>query len=198
MDLTRHLIFENPTTLWVLLVIAAAVCGTIWQRTGSRGCRAAAVACIAAGVAVGMLAWAVETDREKLQRTLKTMSEAMAAGHAETFIECISPGYQSGTQGKAALAGVVRRGMEVIRAEAETPRIAFGEEDAVVQQACRFYPAPGSKLMLPPEANRVVWEGVFAPDPDGEWRLRSATAVSPRRMLPEQAARYLPRKPKEQ
>ena len=197
MGLLRHLVFENPTTLWILLIIAAVVCGTIWRRTGSKGCRAGAVACMAAGVVVGILAWAVETDREKLQRTLKTMSDAMAAGHAETFIGCISPAYQSGSHGKAALAGVVRRGLEVIRADAETPRIAFGDSDAVVTQTCRFYPAPGAKPMLPPEAHRVVWEGVFAPDPDGEWRLRSATVVSPRRMTPEQAAQHLPR-PKKQ
>ena len=193
MDLIKYVIFENPWTLWVLLLVAAVVCGTIWRRTGSSGCRAAAVGCVAAGVLVGILTWAVETDREKLKRTLKTMSDAMEAGHVETFIACISPGYKSGSQGKAALAAVVRRGLEVIRAEAETPTVAFGEADALVRQPCRFYPAPGAKLMLPPEAHRVVWESVFAPDPDGEWRLRSATVVSPRRMTPEQAAQYLPR-----
>jgi len=198
MGLLRYLVFENPTTLWILLIIVAVVCGTIWRRTGSTGCRAAAVACMAAGVVVGILAWAVETDQEKLKRTLQTMSDAMAAGRVETFIGCISPGYQSGSHGKAALAGVVRRGLEVIRADAEIPRIAFGDADAVVTQACRFYPAPGAKLMLPPEAHRVVWEGAFAPDPDGEWRLRSATVLSPRRMTPEQAAQYLPRPPKKQ
>ena len=198
MGLTRYLVFENPTTLWILLIIVAVVCGTIWRRTGSQRCRAAAVACMAAGVVVGILASVVETDREKLQRTLKTMSGAMAGGHVETFIGCISPAYQSGGHGKAALAGVVRRGLEVIRADAETPRIALGDSDAVVTQVCRFYAAPGSKLMLPPEAHRVVWEGRFAPDPDGEWRLRSATVVSPRRMTPEQAAQYLPKKPKRQ
>ena len=198
MGLIRYLIFENPTTLWVLLVIAAVACGTIWRRTGSPGCRAAAVACVAASVLVGILAWAVETDRERLQRTLTTMNDAMADSHAEMFIERISPLYQSGTLGKAALADVVRRGLTHVRADADTPTIAFGSGDAVVTQACRFYPAPGSKMMLPPAAHRVVWEGVFAPDPDGEWRLRSATAISPRRMTPEQAAQYLPRKPKRQ
>ena len=193
MGLIRYLIFENPTTLWALLVIAAVACGTIWRRTGSRGCRAAGAACVAAGVLVGILAWAVETDHERLQRTLTTMNDAMTAGHAERFIERISPLYQSGALGKAALADVIRRGLTHVRADADTPTIAFGSGDAVVRQSCRFYPAPGSKMMLPPEAHRVVWEGVFAPDPDGEWRLRSATAISPRRLTPEQAARYLPR-----
>ena len=193
MDLIRYLIFENPATLWILLVIAAVSSGTIWQRTGSRGCRAAAIACVAFGVLIGILAWAVETDHERLLRTLTTMNDAMAAGHAETFIERISPAYKSGNLGKDSLADVVRRGLTFVRADAETPTIAFGSRDAVVRQACRFYPAPGSKMMLPPEAHRVVWEGVFAPDPDGEWRLRSSTAISPRRMTPEEAARYLPR-----
>ena len=193
MDLARHLLFENPATLWVLLVIAAVVCGMIWRRTGSRGCRTVAGACVAAGVAIGILAWAVETDRERLLRTIKTMGDAVAAGHAETFIERISPQYRSGNLGKDALADVVRLGLEQVRAEAGGPSIAFGQGDAVVTQTYHFYPAPGAKASPEIPYERVVWEGVFGPDPDGEWRLRSATAVSPRRMRPEEAVRYLPR-----
>ena len=197
MALLRYLVFENSTTLWVVLVIAAVICGTIWRRTGAPGARVAAIACVTVGVVIGILAWLVETDHERLARTIRTMSSAVATGRADVFIERISPEYRGGPLGKETMAEVVRLGLKQVRADAADPGIAWGQRDAVVTQVYRFYPAPGSQMALPPGAERVVWEGTFAPDADGEWRLRSAMATQPRRVAPEEALHYLPgaRKP---
>jgi hypothetical protein len=193
MGLLRHLVFENPTTLWVLMGIGAAISVAVWRKAGSERARAAAVAFIVGGVLVGVLAWAVETDHEHLVRTIDTMSAAAGTGRADVFVERISPLYASGTLGKDDLSRVVRLGLEQVRATAEMPTITEQDGQATVTQAYVFRAAPGSLMVVPPQYERVVWEGVFAPDPDGEWRLRSAVATSPRRMAPEQAVRYLPR-----
>jgi len=194
MDLARHLLFENPATALAVLAIAAILLATVWRRTGARGCRLAALACLLAAAVLALAAWLVETDRERLARTLRTMAEAADAGRAEAFIERISPAYDDGTFGKAELADLVRRGLERVRAEAESPAIRMGRGEAVVTQAYRFRPAPGSGAAGLGAFERVVWEGRFAPAPDGEWRLRRAEAVHPRRMPPAEAGRYLRRR----
>lgn len=192
MGLVRYLIFESPTPLWVLLGIGAVISAVVWRRTASPRARAAAWGFVAAGVLLGALAWTVETDRERLVHTIDTMSAAAARGDAEALIERISPLYASGSLGKDDLARVVRLGLAQVRASAETPTIVQGQGLATVTQAYVFTPAQDSPMVVSGAWERVVWEGVFAPDADGQWRLRSAVAISPRRMAPEQAVRYLP------
>jgi len=192
MDLLRYLLFENPLTLWILLGIAAVVAGLVWMRTGSPRAARAALGCLVAAVLIGVLAWAVETDRERLVRTLDTMAKAVDRGDAEALIERISPEYRNGTFDKAALASAVRLGLRQVRATADSPVIRQRDREACVTQAYTFRPAPGARP-VPAESERVTWEGAFAPDPDGEWRLRSAAATQPIHMTPEEAARRLPR-----
>jgi len=192
MDLVRYLLFENPLTLWILLGTATVVAALVWVRAGSSRAGIVARACAGAAVAVAVLAWAVETDRERLVRTLDTMASGVDRGNAEALIERISPAYRSGPSDKAALAAVVRVGLRQVRATAETPVIVLRDREATVTQVYCFRAAPGGRAM-PTGYDRVTWEGVFAPDADGEWRLRTVTATQPRRITPEEAARYLPR-----
>jgi len=192
MDLLRYLLLENPLTLWILLGIAAVVAGLVWMRTGSPRAARAALGCLAAGVLVGVLAWAVETDRERLVRTLDTIAKAVDRGDAEALIECISPEYRNGAFDKAALASAVRLGLRQVRATADSPVIRQRDREACVTQAYTFRPAPGARP-VPAEFERVTWQGAFAPDPDGQWRLRSVAATHPLRMTPEEAARHLPK-----
>ena len=191
MDILRHLLFENPLTLWIVLGLAAFGAGFYWSRTGSRRAAGIAAACLGAAVLVGLAAWLVETDRERLERTLDKMGDAAAAGDAEAFIERISREYVP--PGKDALAGVVRRGLALVRVSAETPVIQMTGGEATVTQVYRFRPAPGSRVPIGQPFDCVTWEGTFAPDADGEWRLRSAVAVRPERLTPQDAATYLQR-----
>ena len=192
MDLLRHLVFENPATLLVVLIIATVLLGTIWHRTGAKASRAAAATCLAVALLVALLAWLVETDRERLDRTLRTMAEATDEGRPERLVACISPDYRSDGLGKDGLADIVRHGLEYVRASAGAPKVEMGQGEATVTQTYRFRPAPGSDLRTAERFPPVVWEGTFGPDADGEWRLRWARAVSPRVMLPQEAVRYLP------
>jgi len=192
MDVLRHFVLEHPATALVVLIIAAVLLGALWRRTGSAGCRAAAIACLAAAGLLALVAWLVETDRERLARTLETMAEAADEGRPEALVACISPHYESGGQGKDGLADIVRRGLTCVRASAGAPKVNMGRGQATVTQTYRFRPVPGSRLRADQRLPAVEWEGTFGPDADGEWRLRSARALSPRPMLPQEAARYLP------
>ena len=191
MDFFRHLFFENPQTLWVLLGIGAILAGVVWRRMGSRHARTAAVVLAAAAVAIGILAWAVETDREKLLRSISTMNMAANDGPADAFIERISPSYRNGPLGKDHLAAVVRQAAMKLRASGEILKIDPRDKDFLVTQVYHFRPAPNVHFLVPPEWQNVTWEGVFAKDPDGQWRLRSAVATHPRRITPEEAGQYL-------
>jgi hypothetical protein len=195
MDLIRYLLFENPLTLLVALGMAALTAGIAWVRGGSRRARTAAIACLAAGAGLTILAWAVETDRERLTRTLRTMAMAADTGNADAFIERVSADYRNGPPDKAVLAAVVRLGLQQLRATADTPIIDLRQGEATVVQVYQFRPAPGSRMILSTGYDRVTWEGVFAPDSDGQWRLRCAVATQPRRITPEEAGRYLQRLP---
>ncbi len=52
MGLLRHLVFENPTTLWVLMGIGAAISAAAWRKTGSERARTTAIAFIVVGILV--------------------------------------------------------------------------------------------------------------------------------------------------
>ena len=52
MDLVRHLLFENPTTLWILLGLVAVVALLIWLRTRSEKSLWVAAGCVLLSVAL--------------------------------------------------------------------------------------------------------------------------------------------------
>ena len=192
MNVFRHFVFENPVTLLIVLIIATVILGTVWRRTGKNAARAAASVCLAAAAIVALVAWFVETDRERLQRTLDTMARAADEGRPEVFIERISPDYRTDGQGKDGLADIVRHGLRYVRASARGATVDMEEDRATVTQTYTFRTAPGMRAPVAERFPRVEWEGTFAPDADGEWRLRSAQVLSPRPMLPQEAVRYLP------
>ena len=192
MDAIRYFVFENPTTLLVVLIIATILLGTVWRRTGKRGVRAAAFACLLAGALVALLAYLVETDRERLQRTLDTMARAADDGRPEIFIERISPEYRTDGQGKEGLADIVRHGLTHVRASAGMASVDMEENTATVRQTYAFRSAPGKQVAVAEQFPKVEWQGTFGPDGDGEWRLRSARVLAPKSMLPQEAVRYLP------
>ena len=191
MDILRHLLFENPLTPCVVLGLIALGAGFFWSRTGSRRARTLALACCGAAAAVAIVAWAVETDYERVAKTLHRMSDAASRGDAETLIAQISSEYEGGPRGKEGLAAVVRLGLAHVRVTAEDPVISIENGHATATQIYHFSPAPKSRIALPPQYEKITWEGAFAPDPDGQWRLRSAVATKPERMTPQDAARLL-------
>ncbi|MBM4017937.1 MAG: hypothetical protein FJ288_06345 [Planctomycetes bacterium] len=193
MDILRHLVLENPLTLCIVLGLIAVAAGLFWSRTGSPRSLAAVVASGGAAVLLVIISWAVETDQERVFRSLRRMTDAADDGNADAFIERISPEYGDSASARESVEAVVRLGLAHLRADTETPVVRMGEGQATVTQVYRLRPAPGSRVALPPPYQRVTWEGTFAPDGDGEWRLRTAVALKPERMTPEEASRQLHR-----
>jgi hypothetical protein len=191
MDLVRYLLLENPLSPCIALGLIALGAAFFWSRTGSRRARAAALACCGLAAALFLVAWLVETDRERVGRTLDLMSSAASRGDAEALIAQISPDYDAAGGGKAALANVVQMGLRLVRASADDPAIAMEDGRATVTQVYHFRPAPNSRLVVPTQYETITWEGTFAPDADGRWRLRSAAATKPEPMSPQDAARGL-------
>jgi len=222
MDILKHLFLEDPLSLWIGLALAEIVTLIVWRQSRSRRAAIGLAAFPAAAFAVGLVAWAVETDYERLVRTLEVMARAADTGDAEAIIERISPEYQpaspAGSTGREArgfdgprglatwrprgvngrarredLAAAVRLGLRNVRATADTPTIQWEDGRAVVRQTYLFRPSPESRFAANQAFRDVVWEGVFQPDADREWRLRSAVATRPVRVTPEEGVRYLPR-----
>ena len=188
MDILRHLVFENPLSPCIVLGLVAVAAGLIWSRTGSRRALAVIVAAGGAAVVLAILSIAVKTDEERVDRSLRMMAQAGARGDAEALIERISPQYGNAPAARDSLVAVVRFGLGRVRVSAGDPAIRMGDKQATVTQTYRFSPAPGQKFALPPSHDYVTWEVTLAPDADGQWRVRAATAVRPERMTPEEAA----------
>ena len=188
MDILRHLVLENPLSPCIVLGLVAVAAGLIWSRTGSRRALAVIVAAGGAAAILAILSIAVETDQERVDRSLRMMAQAGARGDAEALIERISPQYGNAPAARDSIVAVVRFGLGRVRVSAGDPAIRMGDKQATVTQTYRFSPAPGQKFALPPSHDYVTWEATLAPDADGQWRVRAATAVRPERMSPEEAA----------
>jgi hypothetical protein len=192
MDLIRHLLFENPLSLWIALGLVAVTAGAIWTRTRSEKALWVAAGSVMAGLGLAVLAWAVETDREKVIRTLDMMASAVEKGQTTALIERVSPEYKNGRFSKDDLAAAVTAALPRIRISgAGDPTITMGDGEATVQQQYVFQIQQGSDATFAGVQIPVTWEGRFAPDPDGQWRLRSAIAIKPERVTPEEAARHV-------
>jgi hypothetical protein len=189
MEFLRWLFVEDPRTLLILLGLVEIVLLVAWTRGRSRRTLASLAAVLLAAAAVWMLDVLVETDREKVRRSLDALASAAVAGQAERFIERISPAYASGPFRKDDLAALVLEGLAQVRVGTSSPTIEMEEGAAKVTQAYRFSSRPGARFQIPPEYQHVVWEGRFAPDEDGQWRLRQAQMVQPYRFQPE---KFLP------
>jgi hypothetical protein len=191
MDILRHLLLENPLTPCIVLGLIAVVAGFFWSRTASRRALGVVLACCLATAVIVTVSWLVETDRERVVAALQRMSAAATRCDAEAFIGEISPEYDPAAGGKAGISTVVRSGLRILRAHGEEPAIRMEDGRATVTQVYHFSPAPNSRLVVPREYEAITWEGAFAPDADGRWRLRSVVATRPERMSPQDAARGL-------
>jgi hypothetical protein len=196
MDLINYLLFEDPTALWVVLGVAWLVVLILWRRNHSPGLVRPLVVLPLAALGFLALDLLVETDHEAVLRSLDTMAKAADRGDATAFLERVSPDYRTGSSDKAAFGRAVEIGLGQYRAVADKPATrletrADGKRVFVVTQDYEFRPAPEGKMPLSPQWRSVTWEGTFAKDKDGQWRLISATAVKPERITAEQAAAQL-------
>jgi hypothetical protein len=187
MGVLRSLFLEDPRPLWVILAIAEILVLAAWSRGRARWKLWTLAALPLVGVLLGLLDWAVETDYEKVQRSVRTIAQAAQAGNADRLIERISDSYQSGPYRKEHLAALVRWGLPQVTVRPQPSSIFFDGSTATVEQRYRFDSTNRAEFQL---NEAITWEGRFAPDPDGEWRLRQVMMISPFERRPEE---FLPR-----
>jgi hypothetical protein len=188
-DFLRHIFLENPLPLWILCGLGALVGLAVWSRTRSFTPLAVAAGFVLAGLVIGLVAYLVVTDRERVEQSVAIIATAAQTADADRLLERISPQYKNGPFTKDQFAPIVRRALQTLHIDADDPLIVMADREATVTQRLYFTVKSGGSQGL--SNYPVTWEGTFAPDPDGQWRLRSCTATSPERMTPEAAARYL-------
>ena len=91
MDLARHLLFENPLSLWIALGLVAVVAVGVWTRTRSEKALWAAAGCVLAGLALAVLALAAALPvrrrrRPALHHPLDRHSQRVSGASARWFI----------------------------------------------------------------------------------------------------------------
>jgi hypothetical protein len=70
-------LFEGHIAVYAVLAAAAAVCTLLWRRTRKRRWLAGAAAALALAGLYALLDFAVETDRERLQRLIPEMAAGL-------------------------------------------------------------------------------------------------------------------------
>ena len=187
MTVLRNLFLEDPRTIWVVLGIAEFILLASWTRGRTRWKLWALIALPVAGVLVGLLDWAVETDYEKVRRSVRTISQAAKDGDADRLIQRISDSYESGRFRKKDLAGLVRWGLLQVTVQTLPPTISFEDDRGIVRQTYLFTSTSRASFHIRNES--ILWEGTFEQDPDGEWRLRKVMMLQPFERQPEE---YIP------
>ncbi len=107
----QQFLFENPLWIGVCGLFVALVAGLLWTQTGARAAwLAASVAAILTFILV-LVAVRVETDREKIQLTIKEVAEAVEDNDLNRVTSFIHPNAAEG----------------VARAKQELPQYTFHE-----------------------------------------------------------------------
>ncbi len=201
LDVLRWMLLEDPIALWTGLAIAEAVVLAVWWRTRGRRATRALLVLPAVGLLLGLLDGAVVTDYERLRTTLQAMGEAVEAADPRGVLTHVSEDYAGGRYDKADLAALADAGLRHLAVRTDAPEIRMRDGRAVVTGTYSLAARPGAPFQIPYEFRRITWEGTFALEPDGAWRLVSVTMTRPRRVQPEaylpvlrgQGARGLPR-----
>ncbi|MCC7333513.1 MAG: hypothetical protein IT422_00350 [Pirellulaceae bacterium] len=107
----QQFLFENPLWISVCGLFVAVVAGFLWIQTGARVAWLTAVAAIVLTVVLVVVSVRVETDREKIHRTINEVAEAVEANDLKRVIGFI---YANATEGMA-------------RAKQELPKYTFRE-----------------------------------------------------------------------
>ena len=107
----QQFLFENPLWISVCGLFVALVAGILWTQTGARVAWLAAIAAIVLTVILVAVAVRVETDREKIHRTINEVAEAVEANDLKRVTSFI---YPNATEGMA-------------RAKQELPQYTFRE-----------------------------------------------------------------------
>lgn len=87
----KELLFEDTFWLVLSLVPVVFVLWGVWYRTHSRASSRALMVGLSVSALLLVVQWLVVTDREKLERTTRLLSSAVARQDIDGFVEFVDP-----------------------------------------------------------------------------------------------------------
>ena len=169
-----HLFLDDPWLIYFLLGLAELITLLVWWRRRTRRTAWLLAVWLAAAVAVGLLAWAVDTPTKKVTRTWAGIVAGIKQDDAKRVLDGIAENFSSARLTKADLAKMAPHVLPLYKGDAlkfesfeikEIRGRTALAETAVTAQA------------LPV---RMVWQLKFGPEADGKvWRLTEATCIQP-------------------
>lgn len=180
MDTIKSVLFENPLAIYIVLALAEVVLGWMWYTRRDRRLVRWLLVVPAVGLVVGLTAWLVVTDNEKIQRNLKDMSAAVVAGDIDalgTYLDatCYAPVGGSSIDRKELLD----RGREVIsryqvrQIKLESIDTAISGPNASTLLGTRIYL---SNFIT--DSIAITWKMQWGKR-DGQWRLTAVQIDKP-------------------
>jgi hypothetical protein len=172
-SMMTHLFVDDPWLIYFLLGLAEVITLLVWWRRRTRRTAWLLAVWPAMAVAVGVLAWAVDTPTKNVTRTWAGIVAGIKQDDARKALAGIAEDFSSVRLTKSDLAKMAPHVLPLYKGESlkfesfeikEIRGRTATAETAVTAQA------------LPV---RMVWQLKFGPQADGVWRLTEATCLQP-------------------
>ncbi|MEO8270502.1 MAG: hypothetical protein ABI557_12335, partial [Aureliella sp.] len=135
----QQFLFESPLLISAVGLFVAMIAGFVWTQTGARTAWLSAVAAIFLTIILVVLAVRVETDHEKINRTINNVAEAVEANDLKRVTSFIHPNAAQGmTRAKQELPQYTFREARMTRLKSilvnrgTTPATAIAEFNVIV------------------------------------------------------------------
>lgn len=177
MDDLRRAFLEEPIWLYVMLAVVEAVLAAAWHYRRSRRLAWALLAPPALAVAVGVLAWAVTTERERLAQALDQLAVAVRRGDHATVVKLVDRDYQDGRFDYDGILGAAGRTMDQYKLRAVSVsglKVQIEDGQATVKFSARIEGDFGFGA----DEVHTAWTLWWVQRPEG-WRIISARLDMP-------------------
>jgi len=176
MDLIISLLFESPTTLFILAVL---VCGTLlvmWRRTGSDGRRKAFVITSCVFALFLVLQAVVETNREKIIHLIGDLAVAVERGDLDRIERAIDDEYRLNDVDRARVMPAIRA--QLTQYTVERPRVFnFGVNVSGDKATAQFNASCDIRRNDSYFANMPSQWKLQLVRRDGTWKIQSIDAL---------------------
>jgi hypothetical protein len=167
-------LFEGHFAVYAVLAAAAAVCTLLWRRTRKRRWLAGAAAALALAGLYALLDFAVETDRERLQKLVPEMAAGLKPhSNLDPVFDHVSEQFRSPSgKSKSEVRELARSYLdsgvvtEVKVWDVRVEKVSREEKAAVVSFGGKAKGGPGDYVPL-----RCL--ATFEYDPANGWRMKA-------------------------
>jgi len=172
MEMLRHVFLEQPLPVYLICGVAELV-SLAFRRNRRVGLLLLVWPAVAA--AVGLLAWAVDTDREKVEHCWNRIQAGLDARRADRIMENVAEGFHGDGLDKPALGALADLALPTLKKD-EVQVVEFRIEE-VARRSARtrlgvIYNGLGHPFY-------TQWEVLFGPQADGKWRVTAARCTEP-------------------